>query len=84
MILLKNLQQYHHYHHVKLLNVNILQVKNILPFYYSRIIAQPKFTYSPLGEALEKQIKAIEDQRKKQVEVLKVLQPEESQQPKVI
>ena len=31
-------------------------------------------------EALEKQIKTIEDQGRKQVEALKVLKPEESQQ----
>ena len=28
----------------------------------SRIVKQAKFTYSPLGKALEKQIKTIEDQ----------------------
>ena len=39
-----------------------------------------KFTYSPLQEAFEKQIKTIKDQVRKQVEPLKVLKPEESQQ----
>ena len=39
-----------------------------------------KFTYSPLREAFEKQIKTIKDQVRKQVEPLKVLKPEESQQ----
>ena len=36
-----------------------------------QIIQQAKFTYSPLGKALEKQIKTIEDQGKKQVDALK-------------
>ena len=36
-----------------------------------QIIKQAKFTYSSLGKAFEKQIKAIEDQGEKQVEVLK-------------
>ena len=31
----------------------------------SRIIKQAKFAYSPLGKAFEKQVKAIEKQRKK-------------------
>ena len=34
----------------------------ILPSDQSRIIEHVKFTYSPLGKALEKQIKTIEDQ----------------------
>ena len=32
------------------------------------MIEQAKFTYSPLGKALEKQIKTIKDQARKQVE----------------
>ena len=38
------------------------------------MIEQAKFTYSPLGKALEKQIKTIKDQVRKQVETSKVLQ----------
>ena len=34
---------------------------------------QTRFTYSPLGKAFEKQIKTIEDQGQKQVEVLNTL-----------
>ena len=34
---------------------------------------QARFTYSPLGKAIEKQIKRIEDQGKKQVEALNTL-----------
>ena len=50
--------------------------KRILQSDQNRIIEQSKFTYSPLGKAFEKQIKAIEEQRKKQVEALEVLKPE--------
>ena len=39
----------------------------ILPSDQRRVIEQAKFTYSPLGKALEKQTKTIEDQSKKQV-----------------
>ena len=38
---------------------------------------QTKFTYSPLGKAFEKQVKTIEDQGKKQVDVLKDLKEKE-------
>ena len=57
--------------------MNILQVKK---FQLSRIIEQVKITYSPLGKAFEKQIKTIEDQGRKQAQVLKVSKPEERQQ----
>ena len=39
---------------------------------------QAKFTYSPLGKALEKQTKTIEDQEIKQVEALKALKPQKN------
>ena len=39
--------------------------EEILPSDQSSIIEQAKFTYSPLGKAFEKQIKAIEEQGKK-------------------
>ena len=42
--------------------------EEILPSDQSRIIEQAKFTCSPLGKGFEKQIKPIEEQRKKQVE----------------
>ena len=35
-----------------------------------RVIEQAKFTYSPLGKALEKQTKTIEDQGKKQIKAI--------------
>ena len=38
--------------------------EEILPFNQRQIAEQTKFTYSPLGKALEKQTKAIKDQGK--------------------
>ena len=51
--------------------------EELLPSNQQQIIEQAKFTYSPLGKAFEKQIKTIEDQGEKQVEVLKDLKPKE-------
>ena len=51
--------------------------EDILPSNQQQIIEQAKFTYSPLGKAFEKQIKTIEDHRKKQVEAMKDLKPKE-------
>ena len=44
-----------------------------LPSNQQQIIQQAKFNYSPLGKALEKQRKTIEDQGEKQVDALKTL-----------
>ena len=44
--------------------------EEILPSNQQQIIQQAKFNYSPLGKALEKQIKTIEDQGKKQVKAI--------------
>ena len=44
--------------------------KEILPSNQQQIIQQAKFNYSPLKKALEKQIKTIEDQGKKQVKAI--------------
>ena len=44
--------------------------EEILPSNQQQIIQQAKFTYSPLGKTLEKQIKTIEDQGKKQVKAI--------------
>ena len=44
-----------------------LSGEEILLSNQQQIIQQAKFAYSPLGKALEKQIKTIEDQGKKQV-----------------
>ena len=46
------------------------------------MIQQAKFTYSPLGKAFEKQIKAIEDQGAKQIDALKDLKDREKKQNK--
>ena len=51
--------------------------EEILPSNQQQIIEQAKFTYSPLGKAFEKQIKAIENQGQKQIEALKDLKPKE-------
>ena len=48
-------------HLVKLINMNILQAKK----YYLPIKAEYKFSYSPLGKALENQLKIIGTQGKK-------------------
>ena len=40
--------------------------EEILPSNQQQIIQQTKFNYSPLGEAIEKQIKTIKDQGEKQ------------------
>ena len=44
--------------------------EEILPSNQQQIIQQAKFAYSPLGKSLEKQIKTIEDQGKKQVKAI--------------
>ena len=45
--------------------------EEILPLNQRRVIEQAKFTYSPLGKALEKQTKTIEDQGgEKQIKAL--------------
>ena len=51
--------------------------EDILPSNQQQIIEQAKFTYSPLGKAFEKQIKAIEDQGQKQIKALEDLKPKE-------
>ena len=44
----------------------------ILPSDQSRIIEQAKFTYSPLSRTFKKQVKKIEEQGKKQIEILQI------------
>ena len=46
--------------------------EDMLPSNQQQIIEQTKFTYSPLGKAFEKQIKTMEDQGEKQIDVLKI------------
>ena len=65
----------------KLHKYEYLTGEDILPSNQQQIIEQAKFTYSPLGKAFEKQIKAIEDQGKKQVDALESLKPKEQTKP---
>ena len=54
----------------KLHKYEYLTGEDILPSNQQRIIEQTKFTCSPLGKALDKQIKTIEEQGEKQVHAL--------------
>ena len=54
----------------KLDKYEYLTGEEILPSNQQQIIQQAKFNYSPLGKAIEKQRKTIEDQGKKQVEAI--------------
>ena len=51
--------------------------EEVLPSNKQQIIEQARFEYSPLGKAFEKQVKTIEDQGKKQIEVLENLKLKE-------
>ena len=52
-----------------------------MPSNQQQIIEQTKFTYCPLGKAFEKQIRAAEDQGKKQVDALKIWNQKEETRP---
>ena len=65
----------------KIYKYEYLTGEDILPSNQQQIIEQTKFTYSPLGKALDKQIKTIEDQGKKQVDPLENLKPKEEIKP---
>ena len=65
----------------KLHKYEYLTGEDILPSNQQQIIEQTKFSYSPLDKAFDKQIKTIEDQGKKQVEVLEKLKPKEEIKP---
>ena len=54
----------------KLDKYEYLTDEEILPSNQQQIIQQAKFNYSPLGKAIEKQIKTIEDQGKEQVKAI--------------
>ena len=53
--------------------------KDILPSNQQQIIEQAKFIYYPLRKAIEKQIKTIEDQGERQIEILKDLKDHNKQ-----
>ena len=54
----------------KLDKYEYLTGEEILPSNQQQIIQQAKFNYSPLGKAIEKQIKTIKDQGKIQVKAI--------------
>ena len=56
---------------VKIAKYEHLTSEEIVPSDQSKVMEQAKFTYSPLGQALEKQIKTIEDQGEKETKVIK-------------
>ena len=51
-------------------NYEYLTREEILPSNQNQLIEQAKFTYSPLGQAFEKQIKTTEDQEDKQIKAI--------------
>ena len=53
----------------KIHNYEYLTGKDILPSNQQQTIEQARFNYSPLGKRFEKQIRTIEDQGKKQVDL---------------
>ena len=55
--------------------------EDILPSNQQQIVEQARFTYSPLGEAFEKQIKITEDQGERQIDALKDFKPKEQTKP---
>ena len=60
----KKQQKYLHYDQVKVINANIFQMKN---YYHLIKVGLQKFTYFPLGKALEKITKTIQKRVKKQI-----------------
>ena len=68
--LIERLRKYQLLSSGKIDKYEYLTGEEILPSNQQRIIEQAKFAYSPLGKVLEKQIKTIEDQGKKQVKAI--------------
>ena len=67
----------------KLDKYEYLTGEKILPSNQQQIIQQAKFNYSPLGKAIEKQIKTIKDQGEKQVVALESLKPPDRKLPPI-
>ena len=67
----------------KLDKYEYLTGEEILPSNQQQIIQQPKFNYSPLGKALEKQRKTIKDQGEKQVVTLESLKDSDKKLPPI-
>ena len=58
---------------MKILQTANCMINYLLPSNQQQIIQQAKLNYSPLGKALEKQVKTIKDQGEKQVDALESL-----------
>ena len=71
MTLIEKLRKYQLYHQLD--KYEYLTGEEILPSNQQQIIQQAKFNYSPLGKAIEKQIKTIKDQGETQVVALESL-----------
>ena len=54
----------------KIRKYEYLTGEDILPYNQQQIIEQAKFTYFPLGETFEKQIKTIKDEGEKQIKAI--------------
>ena len=67
----------------KLDKYEYLTGEEILPSNQQQIIQQAKFSYSPLGKALEKQRKTIDDQGEKQVVALESLKNSDKKLPPI-
>ena len=67
----------------KLDKYEYLTDEEILPSNQQQIIQQAKFDYSPLGKAIEKQIKTIKDQGEKQVVALESLKASDKKLPAI-
>ena len=67
----------------KLDKYEYLAGEEILPSNQQQIIQQAKFNYSPLGKAIEKQMKTIQDQGEKQVVALETLKPPDRKLPPI-
>ena len=67
----------------KLDKYEYLTVEEIVPSNQQQIIQQAKFNYSPLGKAIEKQIKNIKDQGEKQVVALESLKIPDKKLPPI-
>ena len=67
----------------KLDKYEYLTGEEILPSNQQQIIQQAKFNYSPLGKAIEKQIKTIKDQGEKQVVALESLKASDKKLPPI-
>ena len=67
----------------KLDKYEYLTGEEILPSNQQQIIQQAKFNYSPLGKAIEKQIKTIKDQGEKQVVALESLKDSDKKLPSI-